>query len=49
MNPMIDRKRIGEEKVIEILDAKANFPEIFDKLLLLFYKRRNINKKKLIN
>jgi len=24
MNPMIDLKRIGEEKVIEILDTKAS-------------------------
>jgi len=40
MNPMIDLKRIGEEKVIEILDAKANFPTMFDKLLHLFYTRR---------
>ena len=40
MNPMIDLKRVGEEKVIEILDAKANFPTMFDKLLHLFYTRR---------
>ena len=37
---MIDLKRVGEEKVIEILDAKANFPTMFDKLLHLFYTRR---------
>jgi predicted transcriptional regulator/adenylate cyclase class IV len=40
MNSIIDLKRIGEEKVIEILDAKANFPAMFDKLLHLFYTRR---------
>ena len=40
MNPIIDLKRIGEEKVIEILDAKANFPDMFDMLLHLFYTRR---------
>ena len=33
MNPIIDLKRIGEEKVIEILDAKANFPDMFDILI----------------
>ncbi len=37
---MIELKRIGEEKVIGILEAKANFPGIFDKLLHLLYTRR---------
>lgn len=40
MSPIIDLKRIGEEKVIEILDAKAAFPDMFDKTLQLFYTRR---------
>jgi predicted transcriptional regulator len=40
MNSIIDLKRIGEEKVIEIVDTKANFTVMFDKLLHLFYTRR---------
>ncbi len=40
MDPMIDLKKVGKEKVIEILDAKANFPGMFDKVLHLFYTKR---------
>jgi adenylate cyclase class IV/predicted transcriptional regulator len=40
MNSIIDLKGIGEEKVLEILEAKANFPDMFDTLLHLFYTRR---------
>ncbi len=40
MYPIIDLKRIGEAKVIAILDTKANFPDMFDNVLHLFYTRR---------